>query len=147
MVAQGLGTGKQHHRPQAGRGGYNSLCTGAAAIQQPHQACRAEHQPDQSLGAQLAQAVVAKAAADVRLDDAHVCPRTPKRLTDDAADDVRNLRGGNDDDAPVFLVGIAAVVFNVAVLHGGGIVPALDLDESGLLNGLLIISLADIRVL
>ena len=36
VVAQGLGTGKQHHRPQAGRGGYNSLCTGAAAIQQPH---------------------------------------------------------------------------------------------------------------
>ena len=65
MVAQGLGTGKQHHRPQAGRGGYNSLCTGAAAIQQPHQACRAEHQPDQSLGAQLTQAVVAKAAAVV----------------------------------------------------------------------------------
>ena len=91
--------------------------------------------------------LVAKAAADVRLDDAHVCPRTPKRLTDDAADDVRNLRGGKDDDAPVFLVGIAAVVFNVAVLHGGGIVPALDLDESGLLNGLLIIPLAVIRVL
>ena len=91
--------------------------------------------------------LVAKAAADVGLDDAHVCPRTPKRLTDNAADDVRDLRGGNDDDAPVFLVGIAAVVFNVAVLHGGSIVPALDLDESGLLNGLLIISLADIRVL
>ena len=91
--------------------------------------------------------LVAEAAADVRLDDAHIRPRTSKRLTDDAADDVRDLRGGNNDDASVFLVGVAAVIFNVAVLHGGGIVPALDLDESGLLDGFLIAALADVGVL
>ena len=91
--------------------------------------------------------LVAKASADVGLDDADIRPRTPERLTDDAADDVRDLRGGHDDDAAIFLVSVAAVVFNVAVLHGGGIVPALDLDEAGLFDRLLIIALADIGVL
>ena len=32
-------------------------------------------------------------------------------------------------------------------LHGGGVVPALDLDEAGLFDCLLIIALADIGVL
>ena len=91
--------------------------------------------------------LVAKASADVGLDDADIRPRTPERLTDDAADDVRDLRGGHDDNAAIFLVSVAAVVFNVAVLHGGGVVPALDLDEAGLFDRLLIIALADIGVL
>ena len=91
--------------------------------------------------------LVAKASADVGLDDADIRPRTPERLTDDAADDVRDLRGGHDDDAAIFLVSVAAVVFNVAVLHGGGVVPALDFDEAGLFDRLLIIALADIGVL
>ena len=39
------------------------------------------------------------------------------------------------------------MVFNVAVLHGGGVVPALDLDEAGLFDRLLIIALADIGML
>ena len=52
-----------------------------------------------------------------------------------------------DTSAAEAIAGVVKVItcFDMAVLHGGGIVPALDLDESGLLNGLLIISPADVR--
>ena len=39
------------------------------------------------------------------------------------------------------------MVLNVAVLHGGGVVPALDLDEPRLLDGLRIVALPDVGVL
>ena len=39
------------------------------------------------------------------------------------------------------------MVFDVAVLHGGGVVPALYLDESRLLNGGLVVALADVGML
>ena len=91
--------------------------------------------------------LVAEAAADVGLDDLHVRPGTAQGLPHDTADDVGDLGGRHHHDAPVLLVGKAAVVFDVAVLHGGGVVPALHLDESRLLNGGLVIALADVGVL
>ena len=91
--------------------------------------------------------LVAEAAADIGLDDLNVCPRSSQRLTDDPADDVGDLRRGNDGDAAVFAVGKAAVVFNVAVLHHRRFIPALDLDEAGLFDRLLIIALGHGRVL
>ena len=44
--------------------------------------------------------LVAEAAADIRLDDAYLAPGDAESLPDDAADDVRDLCGGVDDDAP-----------------------------------------------
>ena len=90
--------------------------------------------------------LVAEAAADVGLDDPDSAPGQTQRLPADTADDVGNLGGGNDNDPAVFLIGVAAVVFNVAVLHGGGVVPAFDFDEARLLNGLLVITLAAVRM-
>ena len=79
--------------------------------------------------------LVAEAAAYVGLYYAHVAPGPAQRLAHDAPDDVRYLRRGHDRDAPAVHVGPAVVVFDVAVLHGGRIVPALDPDEPGLLDG------------
>ena len=45
------------------------------------------------------------------------------------------------------LIGEAAVVFNVAVLDSGGVVPALHPDQARLLDGGLIVASADICVL
>ena len=90
--------------------------------------------------------LVAEAAADVRLDDAHIAPRDAQRLPHDAPHDVRDLRGGGDDDAPALHLRKADVVFNVAVLHGGGVVPAFHPDEAGLLDRRLIVALHDARV-
>ena len=58
-----------------------------------------------------------------------------------------NLRGGYYYNSPVFLIGIAAVVFNMAVLHGGGLVPALHPKQSRLPDGGSVIALPHIRVL
>ena len=90
---------------------------------------------------------VAEAAADVGLDDLNVRPGTAQGLAHDAADDMGDLGGRHHDDTAVFLIGEAAVVLDVAVLHGRRVVPALHLDESWLLNGSLIVALADIGVL
>ena len=84
--------------------------------------------------------LVAEAAADVRLDDADIAPRTAQGLSDDAAYDVRDLRGAGHDEAAVFLIAEAAVILDVAVLHGGRFVPALDLDEARLLDRLGVIA-------
>ena len=91
--------------------------------------------------------LVAEAASDIGLDDLNVRPRSSQRLTDDPADDVGDLRRGNDGDAAVFAVGKAAVVFNVAVLHHRGLVPALDLNKAGLFDRLVVIALGHGRVL
>ena len=58
-----------------------------------------------------------------------------------------NLRRGNDGNSAVFAVGKAAVVFNVAVLHHRRFIPALDLDEAGLFDSLVVIALGHGRVL
>ena len=63
-----------------------------------------------------------------------------ERLADDAADDVRDLRGTRHDQTTVFRVAEAAVVFNVAVLYGRRFVPALDLDEARLFDRLGVIA-------
>src|SRR5699024_11385469 len=73
--------------------------------------------------------LVAEAAADVGLDDAHLAPGDSQRLADHAADDVGHLGGGGDDDAACLHLGKADVIFNVAVLNGGGVVPALYFDQ------------------
>ena len=91
--------------------------------------------------------LVAEAAADIGLDDLNICPRSSQRLTDDPADDVGDLRRGNDGNSAVLAVGIAAVVFNVAVLHHRRFVPALDLNKAGLLDRLVVIALGHGRVL
>ena len=90
---------------------------------------------------------VSEAASDIGLDDLNVRPWSSQRLTDDPADDVGNLRRGNDGNSAVFAVGKAAVVFNVAVLHHRRFIPALDLDEAGLFDRLVVIALGHGRVL
>ena len=91
--------------------------------------------------------LVAEAAADVGLDDLNIRPGATQRLSHDPADDMGDLGGGHHHHAAVLLVGEAAVVLDVGVLHGGGVVPALHLDEPRLLDGGLIVALADVGVL
>ena len=91
--------------------------------------------------------LVAEAAADIRLDDLNVRPGSAQCLTDNAADDMGNLRRGNDRDAPVFTIGEAAVVFNVAVLDHRGFVPALDFDQTFFFDCLVVVALCHGRVL
>ena len=89
----------------------------------------------------------ARPACCRRLDDLNVRPGSSQRLRDNAADDVGNLRRGNDGDAPVFTIGEAAVVFDVAMLDHRGFVPALDLNESRLFDRFVVIALCHGRVL
>lgn len=91
--------------------------------------------------------LVAEAAADIGLDDMDIRPRAAQCLSHYPADDMGDLGGGHHHDPAVLLIGEAAVVLDMAVLHGGGIVPALHLEQSRLLYGGLIIALAHIRVL
>ena len=84
--------------------------------------------------------LVAEAAAYVGLDDAHLPPGNAQGLADDAADDVRYLCGGDDHDAAALHIGPAVVIFDVAVLDGGRVVPAFDLDEPRLLDGRLVVA-------
>ena len=86
--------------------------------------------------------LVAEAAADVGLYYADIRPGAAQRLANYAADYVGYLGGGDHHYAAVFLVRIAAVVFNVAVLNHGSVIPAFHLDEVGVLNGLIIVALA-----
>ena len=95
------------------------------------------HQPaPQSGGQPRAQGLVegvllvAEAAADVGLDNAHLPPGDAQGLTADAADDVGDLGGGDDGNASPLHVGGADVVFNVAVLDRWRVVPALHPDEA-----------------
>ena len=90
--------------------------------------------------------LVAKAAADIGLDDADLAPGNPQGLAHHPADDVGNLGGADHHHPARLLIGEAAVVFDVAVLDGGSVVPALHLDEAGLPPGGFIISPANVRV-
>ncbi|CAN4038416.1 Ribose ABC transporter permease protein, partial [Dysosmobacter welbionis] len=112
------------------------------------------HQPSPHLGGEpgaqrLVQSVllVAKAAADVGLDDPHLAPGQTQCLPHHPADDVGDLGGGDHHHPARLLIGEAAVVFNVAVLDSGGVVPALHPDQARLLDGGLIVASADICVL
>ena len=78
---------------------------------------------------------VAEAAADEGFDHPHGRPRDVQRLPDHAAADVRNLRRTDHDDvAHVVHVGVGRLVFQMAMLHGGRAVLALD-DEIGFGQG------------
>ena len=90
--------------------------------------------------------LVAEAAADVGLDDPHLAPGNSQGLAHHPADDVGNLGRGDHHDPARLHVGKAAVVFNVAVLHGRRVVPALHLHKTRLLTGLGIVAPADIRM-
>ena len=90
--------------------------------------------------------LVAKSAADVRLDDPDLAPGKAQGLAHHPADDMGNLGGADHHHPARLLVGETAVVFNVAVLNGGGVVPALHPDEAGLLPGGFIIPPADVGV-
>ena len=91
--------------------------------------------------------LIAEAAADVGLDDLNVRPRAAERLTHGAADDVRDLGGGDHHNASVLLIGEAAEVLDVAVLHRGSVVPLVDANQARLLNGGLIVALFHVGVL
>ncbi len=80
--------------------------------------------------------LVAETAPDEGLDHPHGRPRDIQRLPDHAAADVRNLRRADHDDvAHVVHVGVGRLVFQMAMLHGGRAVLALD-DEIGFGQGL-----------
>ena len=91
--------------------------------------------------------LVAEAAADIGLYHPDVAPGAAQGLAHHPADDVGNLGGGHHGDAAVFLIGEAPVILNVAVLHRGGVVPALYLDEARLPDGGLIVALLHVGVL
>ncbi|MPM74423.1 hypothetical protein SDC9_121411 [bioreactor metagenome] len=78
--------------------------------------------------------LVAESAADVWLDQAHAAPRQAKRLPADAAHDMRNLRARDDHQLAKLFLGIANVVFNMAMLDDWRIIPAFDFHETGFLN-------------
>ena len=90
--------------------------------------------------------LVAEAAADIGLDDADLAPGDAQGLAHHPADDVGDLGGGDHHHPARLHVGKAAVVLNVAVLDGGGVVPALHADQARLLPGGLIVALADVGV-
>ena len=112
------------------------------------------HQPAAHLGGtpgaqRLVQGVllVAETAANVGFDDPDLAPGQSQRLPHHPADDVGNLSGTDHHDPPRLLIGKATVVFDMTVLDGGGVVPALDFNKSRLLPGLLIVAIADAGVL
>ena len=90
--------------------------------------------------------LVAEAAADIGLDHADAAPGHTQRLPDGTADNVRDLRGGNDDDLARFLVSIDDMIFNMAVLHSRGIIPLVHADQPRLFDGFLIVADADVAV-
>jgi hypothetical protein len=56
---------------------------------------------------------------------------------------VGNLGGGNHHNTACVLIGVTAVILNMTVLHGGGIVPALHADQTFLLTSCLIVAVPD----
>ena len=84
--------------------------------------------------------LIAEAAADVRFDYVNVCPRTADGLSADTSDYMGDLGGCGAHDAAVLFVSKAAVILNVAMLNGGRVVPALDLDQAGLFDRLFVIA-------
>ena len=90
--------------------------------------------------------LVAKAAADIGLDHADHSPGDAKGLPHHAAHNMGNLGGGGNHDAASLHFGGTDVIFNVTVLHGRRFIPALDLNESRLLNRLLIVAPVNLGV-
>ena len=84
--------------------------------------------------------LIAEAAAYIGLNYAHAAPVPPQCLAHYAADYVRNLRGAYNVYLARLLIGVAYMVFYVAMLHGGRIVPFIYNDKPGLLYGFGIIA-------
>ena len=84
--------------------------------------------------------LIAEAAAYIGLDYAHAAPVPPERLPDYAADDMRYLRGAYNVYFAGLLIGVAYMVLDMAMLHGGRIVPFIYNDKPGLLHGFFIIA-------
>ncbi len=91
--------------------------------------------------------LVAEAAADIGLDDTDAAPVHAQSLSHGAADDVRDLGGGYHHDLAGLFIGIGDMVFDVAVLDGGGVVPLVHADQARLADGGLKVALADGGVL
>ena len=84
--------------------------------------------------------LIAEAAAYIGLNYAHAAPVPPQCLAHYAADYVRYLRGTYNVYFARLLIGVAYMVFYVAMLHGGRIVPFVHHYKPGFLYGFFIIA-------
>ena len=91
--------------------------------------------------------LVAEAAAYVGLYYPYIRPGAAQRLSHNTADYMGYLGGSDHGKPAVLLVCKAAVVLYVAVLYGGRLIPALDLDKAGLLYSLGVVALLNGGVL
>ena len=91
--------------------------------------------------------LVAKTAAHIGLDDPHAAPVDAQRLPHHAPHDVGDLRGGHHLHPVALQLGKADEVLDVTVLHHRRLVPAFNLYEPRLPDGLLIVAQADLGVL
>ena len=88
--------------------------------------------------------LIAEAAADIGLDHADLPPRDAERLPADAADDVGNLGGGDDDDPSLLHVGVGDGLLDVAMLDRLGVVFPLEYPQGRVrLHDLVEVPLAD----
>ena len=111
------------------------------------------HQTPPQLGGQpsaqrLIQRVllVAEPPADIGLEHPDLPPGHPQRLPADAPHDMGDLRGGGDSDPVPLHMGGADVVFDVAVLDGGRVIPSLHLEESRLPGGGFVVPGTNLRM-
>ena len=72
---------------------------------------------------------VAKTAAQIGFDDAHLSPGQAKRLADHAPHDMRDLRGADDHDLAAFAIGKADRRFDMAMLHRLRAVDAMQMQQ------------------
>ena len=84
--------------------------------------------------------LIAESASDIRFDDTDIAPRSAQCLTDDTPYDMGDLCGCDHDDTAILFISEAAVVLDMAVLDGRGLIPAFDLDEACFLYRALIIT-------
>ena len=91
--------------------------------------------------------LVSEATADIGLDHPDLPAVQAQRLRYDPSHHVRNLRGGHQTNPLFPHLGKADEVFDVAVLHGLGFIPALHLDKPGLGGRRCIIPVPDLRML
>ena len=84
--------------------------------------------------------LVAEAAADIRFFNPDLPPVHSNGLTDDPSHNMRDLGRRNQMEPFSLHLRVADKVFYMTVLDSGSFIPALYLDESGLLNRILIIA-------
>ena len=75
-----------------------------------------------------------------------IAPGDTQRLAANPAADVGNLRRGDDGDSAVFHIGKADMGLDMTVLHHRGVIPAVDLDQTRLLDCFLEMLIVDPRV-